>query len=202
MTHGWDSFFAEKITKIFSEKKTIIDIGGGLRIDESRNNRKKEHPWLDPYIKKVDYKVLDKVADYHPDIVGDIHALPFADNSVDAFICMSVLEHVEEPQLAVREMYRCLKPGGYCYIDVPFLFYYHPMKGYYKDFYRFTKDGLEYMTKDFSHVEIQSVRGAISTVMNLFPWFSKRTGFFDWLDELFGKDKSNQNSAYRVFSIK
>lgn len=202
MINSWDAFFREKITKIFSEKSKIVDIGGGLRIDEKRNNRKMDLPWLTPYLDKVEYIVLDKVKDYNPDIVGDIHDLPFEDNSLDAILCLSVLEHVEEPQKAVKEMYRCLKPGGYCYIDVPFIFYYHPMKGYYKDFYRFTKDGLEYMTRDFSTVEIQGVRGAISTVMNMFPIFSKKTGFFDYLDKIFGKDKSNQNSAYRVFCQK
>lgn len=202
MTNQWDLFFKEKVTKIFTDKKTIIDIGGGLRIDEKRNNRKTENAWALEYLDKVDYKVLDKVSDYNPDIVGDIHDLPLADESVDAIICMSVLEHVEEPQKAVREMYRCLKKGGYCYIDVPFLFFYHPMPGYYKDFFRFTKDGLEYMTKDFSHVEIQNVRGAFSTVMNLIPFFTKRTKFFDYIDKIFGKYKSNQTGAYRVFCIK
>jgi len=82
------------------------------------------------------------------------------------------------------------------------LFYYHPMKGYYKYFYRFTRDGYEYMTKDFSHVEIQNVRGSLATVMNLFPFLSKRTGWFDYLDKIFGKQTSNQTSGYDVFCIK
>ena len=29
----------------------------------------------------VDYKIMDVVPDYNPDIVGDIHNMPFADNS-------------------------------------------------------------------------------------------------------------------------
>jgi SAM-dependent methyltransferase len=198
----WKLFFKESITKIFTEKKLIIDIGGGLRIDPTRNNRKKENEWVDQYVKNVDYKILDKVPDYNPDIVGDIHNLPFADNSVDAIICIAILEHVEEPQKAVREMYRVLKPGGYCYIHVPFLFYYHPMKGYYGDFYRFTYDGLEYMTKDFKEVKIQNVRGAIATVFNLLPFFSKRTRFFEWLDRIFNKEASRQTGEYQVFCVK
>ncbi|MFI5260379.1 MAG: class I SAM-dependent methyltransferase [Candidatus Paceibacteria bacterium] len=197
-----EEFFEEKMKKIFTEKKVIIDIGGGLRTDPERNNRKKENAWLDAYMQKTDYKVLDKVPDYNPDIVGDIHALPLADNSVDAIICISVLEHVEEPQLAVREMYRVLKPGGYCYIYVPFLFYYHPMKGYYGDFYRFTLDGCRYMARDFREVETHNARGAIGTVFNLFPAFSKKTAVFDFLDRVFGKTKSNQTSGYAVFCVK
>lgn len=202
MKTPWDSFFKDKITKIFSEKYYILDIGGGLRIDPNRNNRGKSNEWVDQYLSKVKYVILDKVSDYNPDIVGDIHNLPLESGSVDAILCMNVLEHVEEPQKAVREIYRVLKPGGYAYFDTPFIFYYHPMKDYYKDFYRFTKDGWEYMCRDFKTVEIQNVRGALSTVMNMFPFFSKRTGFFDVLDKLFHKDKSNQTSAFRVFCIK
>jgi SAM-dependent methyltransferase len=200
----WDAFREERLKKIFTEKKLIIDIGGTLRIDETRNNRKTESSniWLREYLDKVEYKVLDKIPDYNPDIVGDIHDLPFEDNSVDAIICIAVLEHVEEPQKAVREMYRVLKPGGYCYIFAPFLYYYHPMPGYYGDFYRFTRQGFEYMTKDFSHVEIQNLLGATATVMNLFPFFSKKTGVFQYVDKIFGKEDSNQTSGYDVFCVK
>jgi len=197
-----DYFFEEKMKKIFTEKKVIIDIGGGLRADPTRNNRKKENAWLDEYIKKTEYQVLDKVPDYHPDIIGDIHNLPLKDSSVDAVICISVLEHVEEPQRAVKEMHRVLKPGGYCYIYAPFLFYYHPMRGYYGDFYRFTIDGLRYLARDFRETETHNALGAIATVFNLFPFFSKKTGIFQFFDRLFGKAKSNQTSGYHVFCVK
>lgn len=198
----WDNFMNEKITKIFKEKNYIVDIGGGLRVDPKRNNRGKENGWIDQYLGKVKYVVLDKVADYHPDIIGDVLDLPFENESVDAILGIHLLEHVEEPQRAVREVYRVLKPGGYAYFDTPFLFYYHPMKGYYKDFYRFTRDAWEYMCRDFKTVEIQNVRGAIATTMNLFPVFSKRTKLFDYLDKLFGKQGSDQTAEYRVFCVK
>ena len=109
MIKPWDSFFKLKIEKIFKEKYYILDIGGGLRIDPSKNNRNKQHYFIDQYLPKVKYVILDKVSDYNPDIVGDVHDLPFEDNSVDAVICMNVLEHVEEPQKAVKEIYRVLR---------------------------------------------------------------------------------------------
>ncbi len=199
---AWDTFFREKITKIFSEKKYIVDIGGGLRIDPTKNNRRREHQWVDQYLPHVKYVILDKVPDYHPDIVGDVHNLPLPDNSVDAVLCLHLLEHVEEPQKAMKEIYRVLKPGGYLYIDVPFIFYYHPMKGYYKDFYRFTRDGLEYMARDFKTIEIHNVRGALATVMNLFPFFTKKTRIFEAIDILIGKYGSEQTGAHRMFCVK
>ena len=199
----WDKFFKEKITKIFQEKKDIIDIGGGLRADGNRSNREdSRNDWLADYLKKSNYKVLDKVGDYHPDIIGDIHNLPLPDASVDAIICIAVLEHVEEPLKAMKEVYRVLRPGGFCFIYVPFLYYYHPMKGYYQDFYRFTYDGVKYLTRDFKAVEMENVRGASATAMNLLPFFSKRTAIFDILDKIFHKQNSRQTSGYNVFCVK
>jgi SAM-dependent methyltransferase len=201
----WDTFFREKMQRVFSEKKSVVDIGGGLRVDASRNNRyDPSREWLKPLIANVDYKILDKVPDYNPDIVGDIHALPFENNSQDALICIAVLEHVEEPHKAIAEMYRVLKPGGFCFIYVPFLFYYHAEKGYYGDFWRFTNDSLTFLTRDFSSCEIVGVRGAIETLIRLSPLgrsqFLCTIGF--WLDSLTGKLKSNQVSGYNVFLVK
>ncbi|TSC64203.1 MAG: type 11 methyltransferase [Parcubacteria group bacterium Gr01-1014_106] len=202
MAKTGDDFFRDRIEKIFREKELILDIGGGLRIDPEKNNRAKENKWLDPYLVNVRYRVLDKVPDYRPDIVGDIHHLPLEDDSFDAVICISVLEHVEEPQQAMKEVRRVLKPGGYCFLYVPFLYYYHPMKGYYGDFYRFTRDGVRHLVKDFREVEMQNVRGAIATVAHLVPF----AGRFEWpfraLDRIFGKERSGQTSGYHVFCVK
>lgn len=201
----WDQFFKEKITKIFTDKKSIIDIGGGLRVVKEKNNRyDPKREWIRPLISRVDYKILDPVPDYNPDIVGDIHKLPFKDRTVDAVICIAVLEHVENPIKACEEMYRVLKPGGYCFIYVPFLFYYHAEKGYYGDFWRFTPDSLKYMSRHFSSVEIQSVRGALETWIHLsplgrIPFLPTLAGF---VDKLTGKIKSKQVSGFNVFLVK
>jgi SAM-dependent methyltransferase len=198
----WNDFFREKATKIFEEKSEVIDIGGTLGLDPSRSNREKgETAWLKAYLPRVSYKVLDKVPDFHPDIVGDIHALPLPDNSVEAIICSSVIEHVENPIKAVEEVYRVLKPGGYAYFYAPFIFAYHPEPGYYKDFYRFTYDGWEYLTRQFASREMEPVHGPFSTVLNLFPFFFDRVDWLHPLDRLL-RPKSRQVSGYNVFCTK
>ena len=108
----WDLFFEEKMKQIFQEKKKIVDIGGGLRVLKEKGNRfDPRRAWISEYLDKVDYKIVDPVPDYKPDIIGDIHDLPFEEDSLDAIICIAVLEHVENPFKAFAEMYRVLKKG-------------------------------------------------------------------------------------------
>ncbi|MCX6731758.1 MAG: methyltransferase domain-containing protein [Candidatus Parcubacteria bacterium] len=204
--NNWNVFFREKIKKIFTEKKQIIDIGGGLRISKEKSNRfdEEREKWIRPYLSGVDYKVLDKVGDYNPDIIGDVHQLPFKDSSVEAIICIAVLQHVENPILASQEIYRVLKENGYAFIYVPFLYYYHAMPGYYKDYWRFTIDSINYIFKDFKSKQIMPIRGAVGTLIRLSPL--GRYKFFEkicfYIDKLFNKLESNQVSGYYIFLIK
>lgn len=46
------------------------------------------------------------------DIRADITSIPLPDESVDFFICSHVLEHVENDDQAVRELYRITRKGG------------------------------------------------------------------------------------------
>lgn len=205
MTPKATEFFREALTRIGQEARIVIDIGGGLRIAKNRGDRfNPSHAWMLELLRGVEYKILDPVPTYNPDIVGDIHALPFADNSQDAIVCVSVLEHVENPIKASEELYRVLKPGGKLLLYVPFLFYYHAEKGYYKDYWRFTEDTLRLLFERFSELRIENVRGAFETFMLLLPFgrhpiFSVPARF---LDRIFGKTHSKQTSGFNLFLVK
>jgi ubiquinone/menaquinone biosynthesis C-methylase UbiE len=203
----WEKFFRERMERILREKKSLIDIGGGLRVSKEKGNRfERRNAWIADTIREnsVAYKILDPVSDYKPDIVGDIHNLPFKDNSQEALSCIAVLEHVLDPFKASEEMFRVLKPGGMCMVYVPFLYYFHAEKGYYGDYWRFTKEGLALMFKKFSSVEIQPVRGAIGTLVRLTPLgrFRALEHLAYLADIVFRKLYSNQVSGYFVFLIK
>lgn len=203
----WEGFFRSKIEKILADKKTVVDIGGSLRISATKGNRINPNMnWIADMISQndVDYKIMDVVPDYNPDITGDIHNMPFADNSIDAIICMAVFEHIEDPMKAAKELYRVLKPGGYCLFQAPFLFYYHPEKGYYNDYWRFTPDALKMMFKNFSVMEMHNIRGAVASIIHLTPL--GKIAFFialgNFLDKLLKKSGSNQTSGFTAFLIK
>jgi SAM-dependent methyltransferase len=68
------------------------------------------------------------------DVVADAHCLPYADDCVDAIFCEAVLEHLYDPQLAVTEMKRVLRPGGKVMAITPFLQPYHGYPHHYQNF--------------------------------------------------------------------
>jgi SAM-dependent methyltransferase len=68
------------------------------------------------------------------DIVADAHILPFVPESVNAIYCEAVLEHLYDPDRAVAEMYKALKPGGKVYACTPFIFAYHGYPYHYQNF--------------------------------------------------------------------
>lgn len=56
------------------------------------------------------------MADYH----FDITKIETKDNFFDTIICYHILEHIENDQKAMGELFRVLKPTGICLIQTPF----------------------------------------------------------------------------------
>jgi SAM-dependent methyltransferase len=50
----------------------------------------------------------------------DIHRMPFGDRAFDVVLCNHVLEHVDNDILALTEIHRVLRPGGFAILQVPF----------------------------------------------------------------------------------
>lgn len=68
--------------------------------------------------KNLDYLTGDlesPIADIH----FDLHEIPLDENSFDVIFCNHVLEHVEDSDKCMRELYRVMKPGGWGIFQVP-----------------------------------------------------------------------------------
>jgi SAM-dependent methyltransferase len=107
----------------------------------------------------------------HIQIYSPIHQVPVPDGHFDTILCNAVLEHVENPEEAMREMYRVLKKGGHLILAVPFL---QPEHKVPTDFQRYTKDGLIRLATVHGF-EVTEVRG-LFTVYTTIYWI-----LWEWL---------------------
>lgn len=55
----------------------------------------------------------------HVTLVGDVVSLPLAGGSIDAALCIHVLEHVPDDRGALAQLHRVLRPGGWALVSVP-----------------------------------------------------------------------------------
>tara|TARA_X000000368_G_scaffold418978_1_gene421209 strand:+ start:4631 stop:5347 length:717 start_codon:yes stop_codon:yes gene_type:complete len=62
----------------------------------------------------------------------ELNGLPFEDNFFDVVFSKSVIEHFHNPDILVKETFRCLKPGGIAIIMVPS--WEHNFRIYFEDY--------------------------------------------------------------------
>jgi predicted SAM-dependent methyltransferase len=102
----------------------------------------------------VIYKATDLSGDFISDNRYDITSIPEDDNTFDLILCYHVLEHVIEDVLAMKELYRTLKPTGTLIVQTPF------KEGEIYEDYTITseKHRLQHFGQE-DHVRIYSVDG-------------------------------------------
>jgi len=94
---------------------------GAMCLDLGCGNGEYRHP-----IEKLGYRWAGIDFD-HPDapVHADAHALPFPDDTFDVIVSLAVLEHVQFPDIVLREAHRVLKPGGRIIASVAYLVPFH-----------------------------------------------------------------------------
>jgi SAM-dependent methyltransferase len=73
------------------------------------------------------------------------YELPFSNGSMEGMMFISVLEHLENPPLALKEAHRVMGSGGDILISTPFIF---PVHSFPMDFRRWTLEGLKLEMKN------------------------------------------------------
>jgi len=153
-----------KYININDNKKILLDLGSGnLKLHKNFIN-------LDSF----PYKQVN--------IVCDAKNIPFLNNSADLIFSKSFLEHADEPNKIVDEIYRVLKPGGFSIHSVPFLYPYHASPF---DYQRYTEEGLKKLFKKFETKKIIPIAGPFSLINVIF------LELFSSLFKIFSKNLSN-----------
>ncbi|MGE3107262.1 MAG: methyltransferase domain-containing protein [Phycisphaerales bacterium] len=79
---------------------------------------------------------------------GSIYEIPFPDNSMDAVLCLEVLEHIEDDARGVRDIARVLRPGGVLIVAVPYTFYWPSYLKLMGHFRHYTRQSLAAMLRE------------------------------------------------------
>ena len=131
---------------------------------------------------------IDKNGD--ADIIASVLDLPFNTNSVDEIYSGNVLEHIENLELLMKEIYRVLKPGGKKHIAVPHFsnpyYYSDPTHKNFFGLYSFyyysdnqkdirRKVPAYYFKEKFDVIDIEL------TFFSLIPFLRPLARFFGWL---------------------
>jgi len=118
----------------------------------------------------VDLIAFDIYASPAVQFIGDGHAIPLADASVDGVVVEAVLSCVLEPWVVAREIYRVLREDGIVFADSPFL--QQVVEGPC-DFTRFTDSGLRYLFRGFERIDSGAVAGAGTVLLWSIGSFAK-----------------------------
>ncbi|MFH0352307.1 MAG: class I SAM-dependent methyltransferase [Chromatiales bacterium] len=78
----------------------------------------------------------------NPTVVGTAESLLFPDGSFDVVLSTQVLEHLPEPERALREAVRVLRRGGRLLLTVPGVWPTHEAP---HDYWRFTRHGIKHL---------------------------------------------------------
>jgi uncharacterized protein YbaR (Trm112 family) len=131
---GYTSAVDDMIASLAADQ-VVLDIGAG--------NRR----LTDPRVIRMDVVWTPFV-----DVIGDAHALPFRDDSLDFVLASAVWEHLRNPFEAAREVHRVLKPGGQVGVDCNFVF---PFHGYPAVYFNASREGMRQLFAQFREVAVE-----------------------------------------------
>lgn len=107
-------------------------------------------------VSKSDILDIDK-GNKNATIIADLRHMPeVASNSYDSIIITQVLQFIDDPVSALKEIHRILKPGGHVLATMPVVSRVDCASGIDGDFWRFTEASAKTLFKHFEDARIES----------------------------------------------
>jgi SAM-dependent methyltransferase len=119
----------------------------------------------------IDYVGSDVEPGPRVTYVCPAESLAVEDATFDLVLCTQVLEHVDAPGAALREIARVLKPGGHAFVSTHGVWPFHP---YPADRWRWTQQGIEAMIDDTPSLALRELvphRGTASSLALLLNYY-------------------------------
>lgn len=146
--------FVEEAAASVSDGALVLDAGAGDCRYQTMFSRAR--------YESADFCQVDK-AYGEITYVCDLADIPAESSRYDLVLLTQVLEHIEDPQAVLAEMYRILKPSGQLWMSAPLFFAEHEVP---YDFYRYTQYGLRYLleTTGFAIKRLDWLEGYYGTL--------------------------------------
>lgn len=162
---GLYNFLEQRLSEIPAGAR-VLNVGVGGPVGEQ----------VADYASRNRFNVLnmDIDASRKPELVGDIATYDFGGEKFDYIVMSEVLEHVQEPHLAARNLHSALADGGKLILSTPFIFPIHLRP---HDYFRYTKYGLQYLFRDFKKVDVSARNTWPEAVVVLLARLSNEGGF-------------------------
>ena len=142
----------EDLSRIVEFKgKTVLDVGcgyGGYSLELAK---------VAKIVVALDLNIVKKLSTTKNiiQVRADATNLPFKDNTFDFVFCSSLIEHVQNQDKFISELYRLTKPNGFCYLSFPP--FYSPVGGHqFKPFHLLGEKIAIALYRRLKNIEVES----------------------------------------------